>query len=103
MERENPRKWTEEEESIMLRYVKSYPQNLTKAFLMISEHLTDAGTPRTPGAVSNHWYTVLSKKPEALIFFTASQKHVSKNRKNGTGVETSPSIWRRFLTILRSI
>lgn len=97
------KKWTAEEDQVLLRYVKSYPHNLHKCFLMVSEQLTDAGYPRTPTGVGAHWYTVLSKKPEALCFFTASAKHVSKNRKNGMGVESNQSIWRRLLNIIRGL
>ena len=97
------RKWTIQEDETLLRYVKANPQNLHKCFLLVSEHLTDDGHPRTPTAVQAHWYSVLSKQPTALCFFTASAKHVSKNRKNGAGVETNASIWRKFLKILRLI
>ena len=96
-------KWSAEEDAVLLRYVKNYPHNLHKSFMMVSEHLSDAGTPRTPTAVKAHWYSVLSKKPEALCFFTASAKHVSKNRKNGMGVESTPSIWRRLLNVIRGL
>ena len=96
-------RWTEGEDEVLLRYVRNYPHNLHKCFLLVSEHLTENGNLRTPTAVQAHWYSVLSKRPEALCFFTASTKHVSKNRKNGMGIETNPSVWRRFLRILRSI
>jgi len=101
-ERNNVR-WSTEEDAVLLRYVRNYPHNLHKAFLLVSEQLTDNGTPRTPTGVQAHWYSVLSKKPEALCFFTASAKHVSKNRKNGMGVESTPSIWRRLLNVIRSL
>lgn len=78
------RKWTQEEDQILLRYIKANPQNLHKCFLMVSEHLTDKGTPRTPQGVQAHWYTSLSKK-------------------NGAGVESNPGIWRRLITVLRSL
>lgn len=97
------RKWSQEENKILLRYVRNYPHNLHKCFLMVSEHLSDTGKPRTPQAVQAHWYTVLSKNPKALCFFTASTKHVSKNRKNGMGTATSYSIWRKFLNIIRNL
>lgn len=97
------RKWTAEEDQILLRYVRNYPHNLSKCFIMVSEHLTDSGIPRTPTGVQAHWYTVLSKKQDALCFFTASAKHVAKNRKNGAGVESTPSIWRRLLRIIRGL
>lgn len=102
MEKSN-KKWSVEEDEVLLRYVKAYPHNLSKCFLMVSEHLTDNGKVRTPSAVQAHWYTVLSKRPEALCFFTASSKHVSKNRKNGMGVENSPSIWRKLLNIIKKL
>lgn len=92
------RKWTPEEDARLLRQVKAFPHNLHKCFVLVSEEIG-----RTEGAVSSHWYTVLSKKPEALCFFTASEIHVSKNRKNGAGVESTPSIWRRLLNIIRGL
>lgn len=60
-------------------------------------------TGRTEGAVANHWYTVVSKKPEALCFFTASPRHVSKNRKNGMGTTSNGNIWRRLLAVIRGL
>lgn len=97
------KKWTAEEDAVLLRYVRNYPHNLHKCFLMVSEHLTDAGTPRSVTGVQAHWYSVLSKKPESLCFFTASAKHVSKNRKNGEGVVSNTSIWRRLLNVIRGL
>lgn len=97
------RKWSQEEDDVLLRYVRNYPHNLHKAFLLVSEQLTDGGSPRTATGVEAHWYTVLSKKPESLVFFTASAKHVSKNRKNGIGVESSNSIWRRLFNVIRNL
>ncbi len=92
------RKWTQEEDELLLRQVKAFPQNLNRCFLMVSQNID-----RTPGAVANHWYQVVSKKPDVVCFFTASSHHVSKNRKNGTGVETNASIWRRLLNVIRNL
>lgn len=94
----NFRRWTEEEDARLLRQVRTFPQNLHKCFLMVSEE-----TGRTPTAVQAHWYAVVSKKPEALCFFTASPHHISKNRKNGMGIATSESVWRRLLRVIRII
>lgn len=92
------KKWTEEEEQRLIRQVRAFPQNLNKCFLIVSEEIE-----RTPAAVASHWYSVTSKRPDVLCFFTASAKHVAKNRKNGEGVPSNPSIWRRLLTVLRSL
>ena len=92
------RKWTEEEDNRLLRQVRAFPQNLNRCFLIVSEEIR-----RTPGAVANHWYTVVSKKPDSVCFFTASPKHVSRNRKNGNGVESNRSIWQRLMSVIRDL
>lgn len=92
------KRWTQAEDDRLLRQVRSFPQNLHKCFTLVSEELG-----RTPSAVAGHWYTSLSKKPEALCFFTASPKHVSRNRKNGMGVESNSSIWRRLMSVIRNL
>ena len=97
MRRDN-RKWTVEEDALLLRQVKAFPQNLSKCFVIVS-----GSTGRSKSAVADHWYTVVSKKTNATCFFTASPKHVSKNRKNGEGVESNRSIWQRLMSIIRNM
>lgn len=92
------KRWTLEEDRILLNKVRVFPQNLHKCFLIVAEEVE-----RTPGAVANHWYSKVSKDPANVCFFTASPRHVSKNRKNGMGVESNNSIWRRLMRIIRSI
>ena len=92
------RRWTREENSLLLRHINAHPQNLHYCFTMVAD-LID----RTDKAVAAHWYQSLSKEPDVLCFFTASSQHVTKNRKNGNGVESSPSIWRRLVSIIRNI
>ncbi len=92
------RKWTVSEDELLLQQVKTMPQNLHKCFLAVAERID-----RTPQAVANHWYTVVSKKPDSVCFFTASPKHVSRNRKNGIGVESNRSIWQRLMSVIRNL
>jgi hypothetical protein len=96
--RTQARRWTREEDDRLLRHVRVFPQNLSRCFHIVAEE-----TGRTPGAVQARWYTHVSKQPDTLCFFTASEHHVSKNRKNGMGVSTRPSLWRRLLNIIRGI
>jgi len=91
------RKWTADEDQKLLDQVRAFPQNLHKCFVIVAEEVD-----RTPLAVANHWYTKVSRQPEALCFFTASPRHVSKNRKNGMGVQTTTSIWRKFMRIINT-
>lgn len=92
------KKWTKAEDDRLLRQIRVFPQNLHTCFLMVAEEIG-----RSEQAVAAHWYQSLSKKPDALAFATLSAKHLAKNRKNGMGVETPPSLWRRFLNLIRNI
>ena len=92
------KRWTRAEDLRLIRQVQTFPQNLHKCFLIVSEELG-----RTESAVSGRWYTHISQDPTNLCFFTASAKHVSKNRKNGMGEESNNTIWRRLVSIIRSI
>lgn len=93
-----PVRWTEDEEQRLIRQVRAFPQNLNKCFLIVSEEIN-----RTPCAVGAHWYAVTSKRPDVVCFFTASPQHISKNRKNGMGVESTMSVWRRLLRVIQTI
>lgn len=92
------KKWTQTEDALLMRQVKAYPQNLAKCFLVVAQQ-----TQRSKGAVASRWYTKVSKDPKNVAFFTASSKHVSKNRKNGAGVASNYSIWRKLLSVLKLI
>ena len=92
------RKWTRQEEITLVNQIRVFPQNLAKCFIIVAEQID-----RTPAAVSSHWYTKTSKDPDYLCFFTASSKHVSKNRKNGLGNPSTMSIWQRLLKIIKNI
>ena len=96
--KKNVRKWSREEDQRLLNQIRLFPQNLHKCFTIVSEEIG-----RTEGAVANRWYGHLSKQPDALCFFTASSRHVSRNRKNGAGVESNPTIWKRFVKILNDL
>lgn len=97
-ERRDNHRWTNEEDQRILRHIKARPQNLRFCFTMVAEEIG-----RTDKAVAAHWYQVLSKKPEVMCFFTASPHHIAKNRKNGSGVESNGNIWRRLMSVIRSI
>lgn len=98
VERNDNHRWSASEDACLLRHVKARPQNLHYCFLMVAEEIG-----RTDKAVAAHWYSVLSKKPEAMCFFTASPHHVSRNRKNGMGVESNGNIWRRLMAVIRGL
>lgn len=95
----NNRKWSEQEDLVLLRQVKAYPQNLKRAFVIASEELD-----RTTNACMNRWYTVVSKKEDKMntCFLTISKERVGRNRKNCSDIieESRLSKWRRILNII---
>lgn len=96
---EKPRKWTPEEDRVLLNQIEAFPHNLTKCFAIVSEVVN-----RTPGACAARWYTKLSKNPNIEpLFATMSKQHCSKNRKNGMGVPSTPSIWRKILNLIKGL
>lgn len=98
MKQNKRKRWSHKEDQRLLRQIKLYPQNLHKCFLVVAEI-----TGRTEGAVANRWYSKLSKDPDALCFFTASSKHVSRNRKNGEGVRSTESVWKKLINVLSEL
>lgn len=90
------RQWTPEEDAILSRYIDSSVTNLKACFLAVAEH-----TGRTPAAVANHWYRVLSKRE--MHFATISKSHIAKNRKNSEGVPVALSLWQRFLRLIENL
>lgn len=92
------KRWSRAEDLRLVRQVQAYPQNLHKCFCMVAEELG-----RTESAVAGRWYQHVSQDPVNMCFFTASPKHVSKNRKNGMGETSDSSIWKKLLTIIRNI
>ena len=95
MLRRTLKRWEPSEDQKLLDQVIVFPQNLHRCFMIVAEE-----TGRTPSAVAGRWYNKVSKKPEALCFFTASPRHVSKNRKNSMGISTTENIWRKFMRIM---
>lgn len=95
---QSTRRWSHEEDQILLRHIEAFPHNLARCFMTVSEQ-----TGRSKAAVASHWYTKLSKDPQVLLYATISKHHVAKNRKNGLGVESTPSIWQRFIRLIRGL
>lgn len=102
------RRWTAEEDEILVQLIKEYPHNKSKAFLMASERLG-----RTKGTCNNRWYSVLSNpehpKYVGCAFTMLSRKTKFDNRTQYTEHNTtSPepmkeSLWNRIKRFLRLI
>ena len=88
------KRWTNEEDERLIKNVRNYPTNLKHAFMLTSKEIQ-----RTPGAVASRWYLYVSKSG-ATPFLTMSGKHIAANRKNGKGVPTKLSLYKRVLALL---
>ena len=96
--RKPSKRWTADEDKILLQQIDAFPHNLSKCFMVVSEM-----TGRSKNAVQAHWYTVLSKRDDVWKFVTLSASHCSKNRKNGAGEQSSVSIWNKVLSIVKAL
>ena len=94
------RRWTKEEEEILVQAVKANPHNLAKAFKEAAEKIG-----RTEESVKFRWYDKVKKA--SLCFVTISPNKQLKNGKNynselghtNTPTKTSKTLWERIKTL----
>lgn len=89
------KRWTFEEDNILIEEVKLHPTNLQVAFKIAACRIQ-----RTQTAVSLRWYRVL-RKENNFIYGVFSDKSYSMNIKNGEGKLTKKkSIFNRIKKLL---
>lgn len=98
------RRWTEEEEDILVQAVQANPHNLSDCFRLVASRLN-----RTEKSVTLHWYMSLnvSRNPRVgTLFMTISNDSLYINRKNHfNGVHVRPieyneEQWERIKELL---
>ena len=91
----NQKRWTKEEETVLLSHLADMTNNLTAAFKTAAEELN-----RTPKSVQQHWYTKLQSTNK--VFITVStQKKLPMNKKISRQAHPiKKSIWRKLLDLL---
>jgi hypothetical protein len=92
------KRWTKEEDLVVLSKVKQYPYRLKKAFEEASAELNG----RTPGSCCYRWYTHISKDTDKTntCFVVISKNKCGRNRKNCTKEipkHSKGSIWAKLL------
>lgn len=95
------RRWTNEEEQVLIDQVRINPSNLSRAFRNASNIIG-----RSPHSCEQRWYGKV-RHSEAVFMTISANNTISTNQKNvynGTNDNTqnSPSIWQRFLGFLRA-
>ena len=99
----NNKRWTKEEEEILVQAIQANPHNISKALRTAS-----AAINRSFKACSFHWYRVLSPKNNpnkiGISFVSIGPNTIYKNRKNRgvSMVQTGKStLWYRIKRLLK--
>ena len=96
------RKWTEDEERVVISKIEENPNNLQRAFRKASLEID-----RTPVTIGWKWYQGGLREKSGKLFMTYGRKGtLNSNRKNVSSkasdntIRTRKSKWRRVLDIL---
>lgn len=96
------RKWTEDEEKVVISKIEENPNNLQRAFREASLEID-----RTPAAIGWRWHRGGLREKSGKLFMTYGRKGtLNSNRKNVSSktsdntIRTRKSKWRRVLDIL---
>lgn len=88
------RRWTNEEEQVLIDQVRLNPSNLSRAFKNTSNIIG-----RSPHSCEQRWYTKV--RHSETVFMTIGANAMSVNSKNSDNTQSvSVPIWRRILRLL---
>lgn len=99
----NNKKWTKEEEEILVQAIQANPHNISEALRTASATIN-----RSFLACQFHWYAVLSPKNKpnkmGISFVSVGPNTIYKNRKNSGTSTVQPeksTIWSRIKRLLK--
>lgn len=99
----NNKKWTKEEEEILVQAIQANPHNISEALRTASATIN-----RSFLACQFHWYAVLSPKNKpnkmGISFVSVGSNTIYKNRKNSGTSMVQPeksTIWSRIKRLLK--
>lgn len=88
------RRWTNEEDQVLIDQVRQNPSNLARAFRATSDIIG-----RSPHCVKQRWYGKV--RHSETVFMTIGTNAMSVNSKNSDNTQpVSVPIWRRILRLL---
>ena len=88
------RRWTNEEEQVLIDQVRQNPSNLARAFRATSDIIG-----RSPHCVEQRWYGKV--RHSETVFINICARNMSVNSKNSDNTQpVSVPIWRRILRLL---
>lgn len=95
------RKFTPEEDNMIVEAIKKNPQNISKCFVMLAPKLN-----RSVDSIRCHYYSMIVKDDSNKLFLTVSSRKKYTNYKvqrkgmKAKPTQTTKSKWRRILDIL---
>lgn len=96
------KRWTKEEEEILVQAIAANPHNIVEACKKVSVQLN-----RTYIACARHWYSKISPANNptktSVTFMTISSKTVCKNRKNSNSKYTKlekSTLWEKLMKFI---
>lgn len=93
----NCKKYSNEEDLVIIAEVKANPQNLRKAFKAAASKLQD----RHSSSIGARWYTTLRKREQT---FTLQSEDTSvTNTKNETGVKNRKNALKEYMMVGEAI
>lgn len=98
MKKQTKKRYTKEEDQIIIESVQNSPNNLQTAFKNAAAKLEN----RDIKSVSNRWYNTLKKDTKNPIFVVISSKGITANNKIAK-TNKKPKIKKLFLEIWNNI
>ena len=99
----NKKRWTKEEEEILVQAIQANPHNISEALRTASATIN-----RSFKACEFHWYMVLSSKDNptkiGISFVSIGQNTIYKNRKNSRTSIVQPdksTLWSKIKRLLK--
>ena len=93
------KRWTKEEEEILVQAVKANPHNLEEAFRQVSKEVN-----RTVEAIRNKWYRKMKHTSKCFITISSEKQMINgKNYTSGNSsspVTTIKALWEKLKTLL---
>lgn len=100
---ETKKRWTTEEEEILVQAVAANPHNITEACRYAATKLED----RTSNACYRHWYQVIAPEDNptklGVSFLAVGSKTIYKNRKNSGSSMVQPeksTLWTKIKRLI---
>lgn len=97
--KQTKKRYTKEEDQIIIDCVQNSPNNLRKAFKNAADKLVN----RDSKSVSNRWYKTLKKDTKNPVFVVISSKGINANKKNAKSNKNPSKIKKLFLEVWNNI